>query len=470
MPDGHCDVFDVFQETDLGENEELVQTREVSSFRDPAGQVFIKGGAYHRKISPSYMPEYHRLMASGLYGTLSESGLLLPHEEVEVKAGWLTILPEQVEFISYPYEWCFSMLKEAALNTLEINRIALIHEMMLKDASAFNMQWHNGKMTLIDTLSFAKYDGSQPWVAYRQFIEHFLIPLLVMKYRAASLSKLAEIFIDGIPVSLATKLLPMRTKLNPSLLAHLYAQSISLDGAKLPKEIKMPRRNLDALLDNLRRLVEGLKYKPKSDWSSRYGYDVRSYSDRAFESKRDIVRGMLDYLTFRHLPGADARVCDIGANIGRFSNYASERYFTLAIDNDHDCIERMRDIDWGRLGLVVDICNPTPAVGWGNTERKSFLDRLNVDTIMALAIIHHICIRNNTPVGMVAELFRENCKNLIIEFVPPEDPKAKLLVGNKVFPPYSRDIFEAEFGRYFKTVEKRQVADSMRSIYLMQRR
>lgn len=446
----------------------VLAQKEASSFRDISGQVIVKNGVYLREVNPSYLSEYHQLISSGLYDRLTADGLLIHHTEVGFSGDKLILEPEQVKFISYSHEWCFSMLKEVALNTLEINRIALEHGMMLKDASAFNMQFHDGKMTLIDTLSFAKYDGNQPWVAYRQFIEHFLTPLLLMKYRDASLSKLSEIFIDGIPISLATKLLPMRLKLHPSLLAHLYAQGINLDGAKLPKEVKMPRRNLDALLDNLRGLVEGLTYKIKSDWSD---YDSCSYSENAWESKFGIVCDFLDSIP--NVKGDS--LCDIGANTGLYSELAfQDGYSVIAIDSDHDCVEylwRYSDYSIGnRLPLVIDLCNPTPAIGWGNTERKSFLDRLNVDTIMALALIHHICIGNNIPLAKVTELFAGHCKHLIIEFVPPDDPKAKILAGNKTYPPYSQDIFEAEFGKRFNIVAKKDIEDSLRSIYLMSRR
>jgi hypothetical protein len=408
------------------------------------------------------MPEYQYLMSSGLYDALVSKGLLIPHTQVGVSGSRLILRPEQVSFISYPYEWCFSMLKEAAVNTLEINHIALEHGMMLKDASAFNMQYHKGKMTLIDTLSFIKYGDGQPWGAYLQFIQHFLAPLLLMRYRDASLAKLLGAFIDGIPVNLAIQLLPMRTRLRPSLLAHLYAQGIKLNGDKLPKEVKLPRRNLDALLDNLRGLVKGLEYKLKSDWSE---YDSCSYTQSALENKYKIVEWLLGEVPVSY----DNTLCDIGANTGVFTELALEKgYKVIALDSDHDCVE-CQYIGGGKVGLplVVDLCNPTPAIGWGNVERKSFLDRLNVDTIMALALMHHICIGNNTPLGKVAELLAGHCKHLVIEFVPLDDPKAQILATNKTFPPYSRAIFELEFGKHFEIIAKKDIEDSCRSIYLM---
>lgn len=435
--------------------------KEASSFRDTAGQIVIDNGVYLREVNPIYMPEYQCLMSSGLCGVLVSEGLLIPHAEVGVSGSRLVLKPEQVSFVSYPYEWCFSMLKEAAVNTLKINRIALEHGMMLKDASAFNMQFHKGKMTLIDTLSFIRYEDGQPWGAYLQFIKHFLTPLLLMKYRDASLAKLSEAFIDGIPINLVAKLLPLRTRLNPFLLAHLYAQGIKLDGDNLPKEVRMPRTNLNALLDSLEGLVNGLKYKLRSAWTL---YDSCSYSVPAFASKCVVVKDMLEEIPI----ALDNRLCDIGANTGVFSDMASDMgYEVIAIDNDHDCIEFLKGSSPGILGLTVDLLNPTPAIGWGNTERKSFLDRLDVDTIVALALVHHICIGNNIPLSKLAELLAGHCNHLVIEFVPLDDPKADILATNKTFPPYSRGIFESEFGKRFEIVAQKDIEDSCRSVYLM---
>jgi hypothetical protein len=434
---------------------------EEGSFRDPAGQVIIENGTVLRQLNSVYMAEYRYLMSSGLYGELAGKGLLIPHTEMKAQGNVTTIIPERVKFISYPYEWCFSMLKEAALSTLEINRIALSHNMLLKDASAYNMQWHSGKMTLIDTLSFMRYDGSEPWVAYRQFIEHFLVPLLLMKHRDASLVKLLEVHLGGIPVNLAVKLLPGWLRLKPSLMMHLYAQNFAPSGKRVWHDVKMPRHNLEALLDSLEGLVRGLGYKPKSEWS---GYESCSYTQKAYNNKYMIVGKILE-----GIPGNT--LCDIGANVGDYSNLASADYdfVVIAVDRDHDCVEYMLKTHYGFLGLVADITNPSPAIGWESKERKSLLDRLQVDTIMALALIHHLCIGNNTPVGRVASMLAGHCKNLIIEFVPLEDPKAQLLASGRVFPPYTRELFEVEFGKHFDIVNRADIEDSLRSIYLMRR-
>ena len=123
--------------------------------------------------------------------------------------------PRELPLISYPYEWCFSQLREAALLTLELQRRALAAGMRLKDASAYNIQFDAGRPILIDTLSFEVGDPTQPWPAYRQFCEHFLAPLALMAYRDPRCGLMLRDFIDGIPVDLAARLMPGRTRLRP---------------------------------------------------------------------------------------------------------------------------------------------------------------------------------------------------------------------------------------------------------------
>jgi hypothetical protein len=431
---------------------------EESSFRDPAGQVIIEGDRYLRQVNPCYFDEYKHIMSSGLYDELADRALLLKHTEIARTSEAIVLEPEQLWFTSYPYEWCFSYLRQAALVTLEANRTALKYDMVLKDASAYNIQWHNDRMALIDTLSFAKYQEGQPWIAYRQFIEHFLSPLLLIAYGKVFLNRLPEILMEGIPADVTARLLPARCKLKPSLMMHLYSQTLAKH-IKSNRKVSMPRRNLEILLDSLEHLVTGLRYKPKSDWTEYQ--DADSYSEVARGSKKRIVSGML-----AEVPAGS--LCDLGANTGEYSRLAKDTgYKVLATDKDYDCVESIASRYPDILTLVVDLSNPSPAIGWANKERRGFLERLKVDTILALALIHHICIGNNVPVGKVAELLANHCSNLIIEFIPPEDPKAGLLAGDKQFPSYSQQLFEEEFSKHFRITQRVDIEDSCRSIYHM---
>jgi len=199
-----------------------------ASFRDPAGVVFRRDGVVLRQVNECYRADYDRLVGSGLYDALVARGLLIPHEEVEAApldhAAYRILRPEPVPFISYPFEWCFSQLKHAALATLDIQETALASGMSLKDASAYNIQFRGCQPVLIDTLSFERYRDRQPWVAYRQFCRHFLAPLALMSAVDVRLGQLAQVHLDGVPLDLASRLLPARTRLRFSLASHTPAR------------------------------------------------------------------------------------------------------------------------------------------------------------------------------------------------------------------------------------------------------
>ena len=203
-----------------------------ASFRDPSGFLFTRNGILYRQINRAYAEDYARLMDSGLYEKLVKANLLIPHVEVdqapaEKEAAFKVVQPERAPFISYPYEWSFSQLKDAALATLSIHKRALKLGMSLKDASAYNIQFVRGKAMLIDTLSFEIYKEGEPWIAYKQFCQHFLAPLALMSYRDIRLNQLLRIYIDGVPLDLASALLPFRTKLNFGLLTHIHVHADS---------------------------------------------------------------------------------------------------------------------------------------------------------------------------------------------------------------------------------------------------
>ena len=190
------------------------------SFRDPSGTVYRSGGTLYREISRRYAPDWDLLLGSGLYDELVEREMLVPHQEVDPGLGltsnaWKVIRPETVPFVSYPWEWCFGQLKSAALLTLDIQRLSLARGLSLKDASAFNVQFRRSRPLLIDTLSFEKHEAGAPWVAYQQFCRHFLAPLLLMSRIDPRLGLLSREHPDGVPLDLASELLPWASRFRP---------------------------------------------------------------------------------------------------------------------------------------------------------------------------------------------------------------------------------------------------------------
>jgi len=409
-------------------------------------------------------------MVSGLYDELTGAGLLISHERSDQCYSGTWIQPERVQFISYPYEWSFSQLKAAALVTLEIARRALARGLILKDASAFNIQWFEGNWLLIDTASFGIYEEGKPWQAYGQFLRHFLGPLALMSHRGPEMQARSWASLGGIRPSEAWALLSMRAKANRNLALHLGLSTWAERHMQSPNRITtpsgMPKARLEALLRNLESTVRGLHYKPQSKWLQYQQDQEADYT----EAKSVLVRqlqGAIDASSY----------CDIGANDGRYSPMMSFDHSPLykrdggkeiLIDTVHDCVNAMATAQTAAgCPLVVDIANPTPARGWAGAERKSFLERLGtIDLIQCLALIHHLCLRQNVPLGHVAKLLSQHCHHLIIEWVPPEDPRAQQLAAGRVFPPYSQALFESEFGRHFQLVSKSgPLGETQRCIY-----
>ncbi len=451
-----------------------------ASFKDPSGFIVRRGGEFLRVVQPVYREHYETLMQSGLYQKLVAEQLLLPHEEADGLAdfpgAWKILRPRQLDFISYPYEWSFSQLQDAALVTLRIQKFAVAHGMSLKDASAFNIQFVDGRPMLIDTLSFEKLPAGQPWVAYAQFCRHFLAPLALIAYRDARLGQLTRVHLDGVPLDLASALLPWRTRWKLWLLVHLHWHAGSQKRfADRSLDASGPTRNyslnsLRGLLDSLVTAINKLHWSPpKTVWGNYYEATVTG--GRYVEDKKKWVTEFLR-------AARPASAWDLGSNTGAFSRLASEQGVpTLSFDGDPDCVEinYLESRQKGEkhlLPLLLDLTNPSPALGWAHAERMSWLERGQPDLVLALAVIHHLAIGNNLPMERLATFFHGLGRWLIIEFVPKNDANAQKLlrVREDIFMDYSRDNFEREFAKGF-VIEKSQVLqDSERVLYLMRRR
>ncbi len=450
-----------------------------ASFRDPSGFLFSRNGILYRQINRVYAEDYARLMDSGLYEKLAKASLLIPHIETdqapaESGAAFKIIQPERAPFISYPYEWSFSQLKDAALATLSIHKRALKLGMALKDASAYNIQFVRGKAMLIDTLSFEIYKEGEPWTAYKQFCQHFLAPLALMTYRDVRLSQLLRVYIDGVPLDLASELLPFKTKLNFGLLTHIHIHSGSQkrysDKVIEPRKGMMSQQAMIGLIESLESTIKKLTWKPAgTEWGDYY--DNTNYSDNAFEHKKQLVRAWAE-------EKKPSLVWDLGGNTGVFSREAAASgAFTVSFDIDPAAVEQnyrtlKKNKEPNILPLVLDLTNPSPAIGWDHSERDSFGQRGPADMALALAVIHHLAVSNNVPLPQLAQFFAARTKWMVIEFVPKSDSQVKRLLSSRrdIFPTYTREGFEAAFSRQFIIHKAEPVRDSERVLYLMEAR
>ncbi len=453
--------------------------RVAGSFRDPSGFLFYRDGVLYRQVNVLYKENYEQLINSGLYDDLVKSQLMIPHEEVANKLVqdadcYKVIKPEIIDFISYPYEWCFSQSKSAALLTLSIQRKALDFGMSLKDCSAYNVQFRGARPVFIDTLSFEKYREGLPWVAYRQFCQHFLAPLALMVERDIRLNQLFRIYIEGIPLDLASSLLPYHTWFKASYLLHIHLHARSQKHFA-NKKIKITRRKIGrsellGLIDGLESAISKMNFMPaKSEWSDYY--EDSHYSQEAFHHKKQIISEFIDRINPKF-------VWDLGANIGTFSRIASNKGIkTIAFDNDPVVVEKnylecIANKDSNLFPLVLDLNNPSAGLGWENKERISLIERGRADLVLALALIHHFAISNNVPFSNIAELLSDICKSLVIEFVPKDDPQIQRLLSTRedIFSDYTQPNFESEFNKYFMIKASENIKDSMRTLYWMENR
>jgi hypothetical protein len=455
---------------------------EYGSFRDPSGSLFYYEGALYRRINNVYEKNYAEFIKSGLYEKLLEKQLIIPHEEISVsffdipdKSGIFKIIkPELIPFISYPHEWCFGQLKDAAILTLEIQKIALSCGMTLKDSSAYNIQFKNGKPILIDTLSFECLREGEPWSAYRQFCQHFLAPLALQSKKDLRLSGLFRVFIDGIPLDLASALLPLDTYRSLSLLSHIHlhakAQKKYADKAISAKQAHFNIKSFHALIDHLMRSVLSLNIKKQAtEWDDYYSRT--NYIPDSFDEKRGMLSIFLEI-------ARPQTVWDLGANTGIFSRVASEKGIdTIAFDIDANAVDQNYNEIKKKgekliLPLVMDLANPSGGMGWANKERKSLAERGPADMALALALVHHLAIGNNVPFEKIASFFSALSGWLAIEFVPKEDSNAMRLLASRpdILTDYCEKNFESEFSAYYSIEKKQAIPGSLRTLYLMKKR
>ncbi len=282
-----------------------------SSFRDPSGFIFVRHTAdsfgekeniLYRQVNKIFKEHFDLFISSGFYEKLVQQQILIPHTIInENLAGsndwYATLKPERIEFISYPWEWSFDMLKDAALLTLRLAREAAASGMVLKDATAYNIQWQKGRLIFIDSLSFEKYDPEQPWIAYRQFCENFLAPLLLMHYSKNSLHQLLLAYPEGVPLAIASPLLPGRSKLSlhTYLHIHLHAKLAKRKKSASSSKQKFSKQKFLDLISSLEIVINKLRLPHQSTAWSGY-YEEASQRNDYLEQKKKIISQWLDNL------------------------------------------------------------------------------------------------------------------------------------------------------------------------------
>lgn len=455
-----------------------------SSFRDPSGFLYTRDGTLLRQVQERYRPHYEQLKASGLYEALLRAELLIPHEERPLEeagtAGAAFVLqPERIPFVSLPYEWSFGQRQVAALTTLRVQELALQHGMTLKDASAFNIQFRGIRPVLIDTLSFESYVEGAPWIAYRQFCQHFLAPLALQARVDVRLGGLLRQHLDGVPLDLASALLGRASWLSPALVMHihLHARSIARHAATEGRsgatggkgeQARVTRHGLEGLVAHLRGTVERLSWHPAgTEWGAYE--ETHNYDAAGREAKQALVA------RFVRTSGA-ARVLDLGANAGEYSRVARDAGASLAVAADGDPVAVERGFrrlsaanESGVHPLLVDLTNPSPTQGWNHAEWPSLAERGPFDAVMALALVHHLAIGNNVPLEGVASMLAALGRAVILEWVPKPDPQVQRLLSARedIFDRYTESVLLEAFAAVgLRAALREPVGASGRELFL----
>ena len=457
------------------------------SFRDPSGYVFDDGVKIVRTINEQYKPVWEYAEACGLFLGLNADELLVPFEFVDTPQGmsgnvWKCIEPERIPFISYPYEWSFSQFKDAALLTLDVLKEALARGMTLKDASAYNVQFKGAHPFFIDLLSFDIYKEGDIWQGYRQFCMHFLAPLALMKYNIG-LSGISRQWIDGVPLNLASSLLPRRSQLALGLQMHVHtharAEAKFSDARKAEGKVRktlLSKNSLLAIVESLESCVRGLHLPGiKTEWTD-------YYTDTNYTGEADAFKMQsVDAVAREHSKrGAGKTAIDLGANNGKFSAVLAEHYDCvvaadidpLAVDDHYKALKARKNTNI--LPLVIDLANPSPALGWAEQERFSFKERCCADLVTALALVHHLRLTCGIPFSEQAAWFAEIVKPggyLLVEFVNREDSQVKRLLAARddIFEDFDLDSFAGSFSGFFAEEKRIALPESKRVLLVLKR-
>lgn len=457
------------------------------SFRDPTNRVVRHGGEIFRLLDHRAAEAWSKLRSSRIFRDASDDGRLVPTRELtpeEISAldlptgtqegPWSVVLEhEPVPFISYPFEWSFGMLRDAALLQLELLDAALEEGLTLKDASPYNLQWRGARPQFIDIGSFTPWSQGEPWVGYRQFCQLFLFPLLLRAYKDVAFQPLLRGSLEGIAPANFASLMSWRDRLRPGVLIHGWLQARFLrrfadSDRDLHRELRQSGFDRRLIQNNVRAMAKLLRKlewrRSRSEWAA---YDEEcSYDSEGRAAKERFVR---QALSSRHWK----RVWDLGCNTGSYSEIAAEHSeLVVAFDGDELSVERLyqRQKQTGGtriLPLVMDLRQPTPGLGWRGRERASLEDRGKPDMVLCLALIHHLAISASIPMTEVLDWLRNLGGELVIEFPHRDDPMVQRLLRPKLEPheAYRREVFEAELAGRFEIHRSERLPAGTRSLY-----
>ena len=452
------------------------------SFKDPYGSVYEFGDKILRGVKSPKSFEIKEFLRSDFYKSkeneIVKTTLLKKEELIQLGLSndlinnydlWLE--HEKIDFITYPYEWSFEYIKKAAVFHLDLQILSLKAGYQIKDSSAFNIQFVNGKPIFIDILSFEKYNDGDYWIGYKQFCEHFLAPLLINSELNIDHNTFFRGDIGGLDLNLISKLMPIKSFFKPLIFFHIHLHAFSMKNIystskkKIEKK-KIKKANLIALVETIKSKIEKIKLNKKTYWSS---YEnENSYSDISIQKKTDVVS---DFVKKYKLE----KVLDLGCNTGKFSeiSFLAGAKKVIGLDFDSGAIDiacqKKFFIDKDFTPLVYDLTNPSPSLGWDLKERVPIKNRLkHIDGLICLALIHHLTFSKNIPLSDTINFFSKLAKYALIEFVPKEDEMVASLLQNRedVFFDYDQENFQKYMSKNYEILSIIDIPSSKRKLFI----
>jgi SAM-dependent methyltransferase len=440
------------------------------TFRDPAGSIEIRPDGAYRHVNPAYASDALAFLGRPIASRLVSAGHLISSTVLEAPPEHdsqpLLLQHPRVSFASYPWEWTPSLWLSAAELTLNLCSDLLKEGWILKDATPLNVLFQGVQPVFVDVLSIQRADLKQPiWFAYGQFVRTFLLPMLAHTRLGwplqVALSRRDGFEPEEIYAALSWTQRLQQPALSAVTLPILLSRRSPRDAAPASGTTSMPRtladpeivrqillKTLSGLRSRMRRVTPSQR---SSTWSD-YVNTANHYTTEDHAAKRDFVRDAL-------AAARPSRVLDVGCNTGVYSMLAADAGAeVVSIDTDMQAVDRLcialKGTGKNILPLCVDLAHPTPAAGWQNRETHSFLTRASghFDTVMMLAVLHHLLLQSQIPLSHIASLCSTlTTRNLILEWVPPQDSMFKQLVRGRdaLYAHLTEDAFRDAFAPHF---------------------
>jgi SAM-dependent methyltransferase len=432
------------------------------SFSDDRMRVFYWKGEIYRALRSDSAVFVKKLFQDGVIQKLIDQSLLIESEITPfVLDGYEIVVSHRtIPFISYPYEWCAAMYKDAALTTIDLAIELVQWNLTLDDAHPWNVLFDLEKCrhVFVDWGSIAPIYGPM-WSDYDLFSNFFLFPLILQSRGQERISRLLisdeigvlksdllklteKSSLSGIslkpPVSVRLQLfLWNKAQRLPSLCRQYLEPTLNSINSLFHKKLHNPKSNLDSfkqlthlsILEKIRRQVDNIRFSLSQTTSVNHSTNTNlSFAPNADWTEKQ--RNVYKILTELH----PATVLDIGSGTGWYSKLAALLGSkVVAFDIDHTGISKLYD-DACRnklpiLPLIMDFTKPTPALGLCDRAAIAATERFQCDLVLALGLVNNIALgRVNPIVGKQFVNFNQIVEGLalfskqwvVVEFIPFE--------------------------------------------------